>query len=160
MPKEARTVLWWIYALQAFLIVPVLLGAIARDEMSFWPSWNKADGWAVVADVYIHLIFYSAFYVLSYVILSAAYKKHTSGMEGHFFVISVWPLTTVFLFHEPIFNFLDDLLNHGQPVWYQWLCLLWIAFTVCMFIVWHGVSKAKLEHRIEQAVQDHPGPSR
>jgi hypothetical protein len=62
--------------------VPVLLGGIARDEMPFWPSSNKADGWAVVADVYIHLIFFSAFYVLPYVLLSAAYKEHTSGMKG------------------------------------------------------------------------------
>lgn len=64
--SNVRKILWWIYGLQAFFICPLFLGGIARDEIPFWPSWNSA------IDVYTHLIFYSVFLVLPYVLLSAS----------------------------------------------------------------------------------------
>jgi len=133
---NVRKVLWWIYGIQAVFIFAMFLGGIARDEITFWPLWGSArDGWTVAIDVYLHLIFYSVFLVLPYVLLSAAYAEDTSGMDV---VISVWLLATVCLFHEPIFDFIgaffEDLFGSGQPAWYQWLHLLWVAFTVCMII--------------------------
>jgi hypothetical protein len=145
---NVRKLLWWIYGLQAFFIFLMFLGGIARHEIPFWPSWNSA------VDVYVHLIFYSVFLVLPYVLLSAAYREDTAGMEGHFFIISVWLLATICLFHEPIFGFVGaffgGLFDSAVPAWYQWLHILWLALTVVMIILWRAVSAAKMKRRVQK----------
>jgi hypothetical protein len=106
-----RQVFWWLYGIQAFFVVPVFLGAMHRGEMVFWP-WHSqhADGWATAIDVYLHLLFYSVFYVLPYYILRAAYKDDIhSTTEVLFVPISLWFLATVMLFHKSIFDFISGL---------------------------------------------------
>jgi hypothetical protein len=147
-----RKVLWWIYGIQAAFIFAILLGGIARYEIPFWPSWNEAG------DVYVHLIFYSVFLVLPYVILSAVYSKYTADMQGLFFILSVWVLTTICLFHEPIFDFVDAfflVFHPGAPAWYQWLHILWVAFTVFMIIGWRLLSKDKAERLVQERLATH-----
>ena len=117
--------------------------------MSFWPSLDSA------VDVYVHLIFYSVFLVVPYILLSVIYEKDAVGMEGHFFIIAVWLLATVCLFHAPIFDFLGaffgGLFDSESPAWYQWLHLLWLALTGTMIILWRAVSSAKMKRREQEA---------
>lgn len=145
--SNVRKILWWLYGLQAVFISLLLLGGIARHEMSFWPSWSSA------ADVYTHPIFYSVFLVVPYVLLSAAYEKDAAGMEGHFFIIAVWLFATVCLFHAPIFDFVGAFFGEFDsraPAWYQWLHLLWLVLTVVMIILWRAVIRGASMKRREQ----------
>lgn len=154
--SSTRKILWWIYGLQAFVVVPWLLGAIARGEMPFWP-WvsHETDGWAVGFDIYLHLIFYSAFLLLPYSILSAAYRGDVRPETAATLAaaISIWILATVCLFNDLIFAFWADFLDSNLPAWHQWLHILWVAFTVATIILWRSVSKEKSERRERFAVE-------
>jgi hypothetical protein len=153
-----RQVLWMLYILQALFISAVFTGGITRGEISFWPS-EISFSWYTALNIYVRLIFYSVFFVLPYALLAMAYPNYNSGTEVpfHFVVISAWVLITVCLFHETIFGFIGDLgedFSEFTPAWYQWLHILWVAFTVCVIIWWRSLSKEKFEARVQERLDE------
>jgi hypothetical protein len=148
-----RNILWWIYGVQAVFLSAILLGGLARHEMSFWPAWNSS------VDVYVHLIFYSVFLVVPYALLATAYGKYAPGLEGHFFIIAVWVFATICPFHQPIFEFVYGVFGGfdiGAPGLYQWLHILWVALTVVMIILWRAVSNEVETTRAAAGIDDRP----
>jgi cytochrome b561 len=130
---------------------------IARDEVAFWPLWHaEQSGWDFAAVVYVHLLFYSAWFVAPYLALTAVYGRgpQTSALCVP---IAFWVLVTVCLFHDAIFDALDDIAFHYNsyaPVWYQWLYILWMGLTVCAVIWWRALSRDKAERRTRDAVNE------
>lgn len=152
-----RKALWWVYGVQAVFVFLVLGGMITREEASFWP-WRRAgqSGWDFAGDIYIHLLFYSAFFVAPYLALSAVYAGW-SNTSAFCALIALCVLTTVCLFHDAMFDALENLGLHFSSAaqsWYQWLHVLWVGFTVCTVIWWRALSKEKAERRIREAVDE------
>jgi hypothetical protein len=152
-----RKTLWWVYGVQAVFVFLVLAGMITREEASFW-HWRRAGqpGWDFAGDIYIHLLFYSVFFVAPYRILAAVYAG-SPNTTGFCAIIAFWVLTTVCLFHDALFDALGDLGHHfsaSAPAWFQWLHILWVAFTVCTVFWWRALSKEKTERRVRVAVEE------
>lgn len=153
--------LWILYAVQAFFIFPIFLGATARGDLDFW-VWDFLvkvpwQSWYGLLMIYFYAIFYLAFFAVPYGILFLTYAdKVPPNRTDAFLYVPVSVFATFALFHDSIYAFFLSLPRGHLPTWYELLIVLWFALIVLAVVSWRDVSRAKKEQaeRDEAAYQE------
>ncbi|MDB6028985.1 MAG: hypothetical protein JWM68_5208 [Verrucomicrobiales bacterium] len=150
-----RKVLWWIYSLQLFLVLPWFLGAIYRHEQSMW-AWREFSvslhrhglGDALLL-VYLYVLFYSAFFVIPFCILSASFRPelHHNPEIARIdcLFLSGWFAATAFLFADSFMEFIRHI-----PI-EDWRCFLIIVWAICSVVAFQSLRKLKSHSGIARA---------
>ena len=106
----------WIYGIQAFLAVPMLLGDIARGQYSFniiavcIRQHHKFGSWGNTIFVfYTFLIFYSALFLIPMLItLVIAEMKKTDSMHSLDVILPIWFVLTLVIYFVPLVSALSE----------------------------------------------------
>ena len=130
----------WIFCLQMVVATVTLLGDIVRRQASFWvwheyarQSERHGMGSALFS-LYWYLLFYSALVVIPFSVLTAVATirgvRRSSEASFDRWLISAWFAAAVFLFAEPIIEFVRHLDLDG---WRFWLVLPWCGVGIMVF---------------------------
>jgi len=132
-----RVLAAWVYGLQAFVVVPMFLGAIYRGEQSLWVWKEYARDVArhgqvdAAFGVYLYVVFYAALWLVPYFALNLRYSKDDPYTSDYFrerrFLLSCWFAGTFLLFAQPLFAFIRSVPTY---IWDGWLIIFWIASAI------------------------------
>ena len=129
-----------LYGLQAFVVLPWLLGDISRGRLPLW-AWEgytqdlaRSGPSDALFLLYLYFILYSALLLIPYWLLGFRYRVpsgHPYALVFRFWraLLGAWFLLTVLLLLKPVAAFFRAL----PDTWNGWLVIGWCASALLVY---------------------------
>jgi len=140
-----------VYILLSLLCLAMVMGSVSRGEMPFWIwEWvtrSRGDIGGIVFAVLLYLLVYSTFFVYPYAALRAMYPSDKERAV----LIALWVMVSILMFHNELSGAVASLaggFEGGGTLW-QWLTVLWLAFTALAIVAWRQMIESKYRAKFD-----------